>query len=66
MLAYSRDVRQCFDDNISILIMITDSWPDVRNRRKFFEAYARRQGFDPLVAVNWYSQSRDKILAVKV
>ena len=38
----------------------------MENRRRFFEEYAVANGFDPLNASNWYSQSRDKIMATKV
>jgi hypothetical protein len=31
-------------------------WNDVGNRRRFFLEFARKLGFDPLVAKNWYSQ----------
>eukprot|EP00026_Physarum_polycephalum_P004563 Phypoly_transcript_04585.p1 GENE.Phypoly_transcript_04585~~Phypoly_transcript_04585.p1 ORF type:complete len:613 (+),score=60.02 Phypoly_transcript_04585:74-1840(+) len=40
-------------------------WVHVRNRRKFFEEYARRNGFDPLTAENWYERSLNKILKDK-
>lgn len=33
---------------------------------KFFERYAKDHGFDPLVAENWYIQSRWHILSTKV
>lgn len=36
------------------------------NRLKFFQAYASQERFDPLNAVNWYSQPKEKILAMKV
>lgn len=39
---------------------------DKNNRRKFFEDYARDNDFDPLVASNWYSQTRNHIMAYKV
>jgi hypothetical protein len=41
-------------------------WPVVENRRKVFELFAEENGFDPLQAENWYSQSRDKLLSIKV
>eukprot|EP00026_Physarum_polycephalum_P003664 Phypoly_transcript_03677.p1 GENE.Phypoly_transcript_03677~~Phypoly_transcript_03677.p1 ORF type:complete len:748 (+),score=79.94 Phypoly_transcript_03677:247-2244(+) len=37
----------------------------IENRRKFFENYAREHGFDPLVAENWYKQSREKLMSRK-
>eukprot|EP00026_Physarum_polycephalum_P003234 Phypoly_transcript_03244.p1 GENE.Phypoly_transcript_03244~~Phypoly_transcript_03244.p1 ORF type:complete len:742 (+),score=88.29 Phypoly_transcript_03244:221-2446(+) len=36
-------------------------WVDVNNRRKFFEDYAAKKGFDPLIAENWYSIRRRDI-----
>jgi len=33
-----------------------ERWSDPRNRRKFFEEFARERGFDPLKAEHWYSQ----------
>eukprot|EP00026_Physarum_polycephalum_P002145 Phypoly_transcript_02149.p1 GENE.Phypoly_transcript_02149~~Phypoly_transcript_02149.p1 ORF type:complete len:898 (+),score=87.49 Phypoly_transcript_02149:121-2814(+) len=41
------------------------SWLDVAAKRKFFEDYANKHGFDPLVANNWYSQTREKVLSTK-
>eukprot|EP00026_Physarum_polycephalum_P001467 Phypoly_transcript_01469.p1 GENE.Phypoly_transcript_01469~~Phypoly_transcript_01469.p1 ORF type:complete len:1107 (+),score=182.36 Phypoly_transcript_01469:326-3322(+) len=38
---------------------------EIGNRRKFFEDYAHTHGFEPLVPENWYSQTRDSILATK-
>ena len=35
-------------------------------RRKFFETYARKKGFDPLIPENWYRQSRTEIRSAKV
>eukprot|EP00026_Physarum_polycephalum_P001538 Phypoly_transcript_01540.p1 GENE.Phypoly_transcript_01540~~Phypoly_transcript_01540.p1 ORF type:complete len:1069 (+),score=95.14 Phypoly_transcript_01540:45-3251(+) len=40
-------------------------WSDPKNRRKFFENYARSHDFDPEVAKNWYSQPKDKIIGMK-
>eukprot|EP00026_Physarum_polycephalum_P001009 Phypoly_transcript_01010.p1 GENE.Phypoly_transcript_01010~~Phypoly_transcript_01010.p1 ORF type:complete len:1168 (+),score=148.17 Phypoly_transcript_01010:225-3728(+) len=40
-------------------------WTDVNNRRKFFELFAQKFDFDPLVPDNWYTQQRDIILAMK-
>lgn len=45
---------------------ITAVWNDTRNRKKFFEDYAKENGFDPLVPENWYNQPRDKINTFKV
>jgi hypothetical protein len=40
------------------------SWP--KKRRKVFETYAQRNGFDPLDPNSWYTQSRKRILASTV
>jgi hypothetical protein len=34
-------------------------WQDVTNKKWLFEAYAKREGFDPNVASNWYSCSKE-------
>ena len=39
---------------------------EVENRRKFFEKYADKKGFDPLKPENWYIQSRKNMLAAQV
>lgn len=39
---------------------------DIEFRKKFFESYAQDNGFDPLIAENWYLQPRPKIMAYKV
>ena len=41
-------------------------WGELKNRRRFFEEYAREERFDPLVSSNWYSQPRDFIMSFKV
>lgn len=45
--------------------MIID-YTRAENRRKFFENYARKKGFDPLVAENWYSEPIHHIMASPV
>jgi hypothetical protein len=41
-------------------------WQDAKNRKEFFEKFALTNSFDPLLAENWYQQSPEKILSVKV
>eukprot|EP00026_Physarum_polycephalum_P000846 Phypoly_transcript_00847.p1 GENE.Phypoly_transcript_00847~~Phypoly_transcript_00847.p1 ORF type:complete len:1309 (+),score=236.62 Phypoly_transcript_00847:226-3927(+) len=41
------------------------NWHEIANRRYFFEKYAKENGFDPLVATNWYNQDRLKIMYTK-
>eukprot|EP00026_Physarum_polycephalum_P001387 Phypoly_transcript_01388.p1 GENE.Phypoly_transcript_01388~~Phypoly_transcript_01388.p1 ORF type:complete len:627 (+),score=98.80 Phypoly_transcript_01388:211-1881(+) len=43
----------------------TNNWNESLNRRKFFEKYAKDQGFDPLNAGDWYKQSIPQMLATK-
>ena len=45
---------------------LAELWNDPIRRRKYFENYARANDFDPLVPDNWYSQSKDKIVGMKV
>eukprot|EP00026_Physarum_polycephalum_P008336 Phypoly_transcript_08418.p1 GENE.Phypoly_transcript_08418~~Phypoly_transcript_08418.p1 ORF type:complete len:268 (+),score=33.53 Phypoly_transcript_08418:1-804(+) len=42
-------------DNTSLL------WKSKVNRKRFFEDFARENGFEPLIPENWYSQSKMKI-----
>ena len=35
-------------------------------RRKFFEDFAREQGFDPLIASNWYRVKTESVDSRKV
>ena len=44
----------------------TAPWREAANRRIFFENYAKSNGFDPLIAANWYLVPSDKIMAMKV
>lgn len=41
-------------------------WRDKEKRKQFFERFAKRSGFDALVADNWYSISPLSISAQKV
>eukprot|EP00026_Physarum_polycephalum_P002997 Phypoly_transcript_03006.p1 GENE.Phypoly_transcript_03006~~Phypoly_transcript_03006.p1 ORF type:complete len:734 (+),score=100.03 Phypoly_transcript_03006:377-2578(+) len=40
-------------------------WKSRQNRKDFFDSYAKKLGFDPLIASNWYSVSHDDIAAEK-
>jgi hypothetical protein len=42
------------------------AWTDIQTRRKFFEAYAEQNGFDPLIPENWYPLTGDKIFSTHV
>jgi hypothetical protein len=37
-----------------------------QNRRKFFENYAKNNGFDPLIPENWYSVTTESVKSVLV
>eukprot|EP00026_Physarum_polycephalum_P002504 Phypoly_transcript_02511.p1 GENE.Phypoly_transcript_02511~~Phypoly_transcript_02511.p1 ORF type:complete len:789 (+),score=87.01 Phypoly_transcript_02511:70-2436(+) len=71
MLYYNNSVSRALKDvfpNIGLKkskLLDRFLWYNVENRRKFFEKYARQNGFDHSVAENWYAQSREKIMAVK-
>jgi hypothetical protein len=41
-------------------------WKDPKNGRIFFENFAEKQGFDPLVAINWYSVDHVDVEAYQV
>lgn len=41
-------------------------WHKVKNRRNFFEEYAKENGFDPRIPKNWYKQPKKKLEAKKV
>jgi hypothetical protein len=41
-------------------------YADLNNRREVFNKFARKKGFDPLVAEKWYNVPRQDILATKV
>lgn len=41
-------------------------WLDLQNRRDFFDEFAAANKFDPLVAKNWYSVPKERIIERKV
>ena len=47
-------------------VIINIAWGSAKNRRWFFENYAKEKGFDPLNPEHWYKQSRKHILSEKV
>jgi hypothetical protein len=50
----------------SFNILFTAIWHDAKNRREFFQNFAIENRFDFLVAANWYSLTREKIMSAKV
>lgn len=51
---------------VLLIRQFEDAWHEEDNRRKFFEDYAAKNGFDPLDPNEWYKQSIDKLTATKV
>lgn len=47
-------------------VIIAAFWKDRKNRRNFFENYAKENGFDPLVPDNWYKHPYINISQIKV
>eukprot|EP00026_Physarum_polycephalum_P002023 Phypoly_transcript_02027.p1 GENE.Phypoly_transcript_02027~~Phypoly_transcript_02027.p1 ORF type:complete len:816 (+),score=61.48 Phypoly_transcript_02027:208-2655(+) len=45
--------------------LFAESFYGPKNRRLFFENYAKDHNFDPLLAENWYSQAKSQIMATK-
>eukprot|EP00026_Physarum_polycephalum_P002046 Phypoly_transcript_02050.p1 GENE.Phypoly_transcript_02050~~Phypoly_transcript_02050.p1 ORF type:complete len:789 (+),score=103.44 Phypoly_transcript_02050:501-2867(+) len=43
--------------------LLPESWRKTHKRRRFFEIFAEKNDFDPLVPENWYSQAKSKILS---
>ncbi len=40
----------------------TDIWTDIKDRRRFFDNFAKEMKFDPLVASNWYSITLEDVI----
>ena len=51
---------------LSLNYLIQAPWYYTENRKNFFLNYAKENGFDALVAENWYLQSRTRIKSQKV
>lgn len=49
-----------------MLIIPGKYWNNAQNRRKFFDDFAAKRGFDALIAENWYPIQQKDIIAVKV
>jgi len=52
-------------DTTKFRVVRGNHWADERNQKEFFDTYAKDNGFDPLVASNWYSVTRQNILKCK-
>jgi hypothetical protein len=48
------------------MLCIGNYWDSATNRRAFFEQFAVFNGFDPLIAENWYKISKNMICEAKV
>jgi hypothetical protein len=46
--------------------ILVNHWQNKHNRRLFFEHYAEKNGFDPLIPDNWYTVPYSDIVAFKV
>eukprot|EP00026_Physarum_polycephalum_P001731 Phypoly_transcript_01733.p1 GENE.Phypoly_transcript_01733~~Phypoly_transcript_01733.p1 ORF type:complete len:1003 (+),score=155.23 Phypoly_transcript_01733:421-3009(+) len=63
---YTKTVQSLFPDvKVDEMEFSQSSWVDIDTRRKFFEKYARDNGFDPKKPENWYAQPPDLIMSVK-
>jgi len=51
---------------LSINFIAENYWTEKDNRRKFFVDFAKQNGFEPLIAENWYPITRDKITEYRV
>lgn len=48
-------------------LFLAQHWLDARNRRKFFETFARQHSFDPLDPEGWYQNiSSERLFSTKV
>jgi hypothetical protein len=61
-------LTQCTSSCLSPLLILKQiaTRYNFENRKKFFEDYAKQNGFDPYNPVNWYTQPRENIMSVKV
>jgi len=44
---------------------VKGNWVEVKNRRKFFDDYAKEKCFNPLIALNWYSVKYSDLIRKK-
>jgi hypothetical protein len=49
-----------------VCLPFADTWCKQKNRRRFFENFAKTNGFDPLLPDNWYLQDSKKIMKIRV
>eukprot|EP00026_Physarum_polycephalum_P001627 Phypoly_transcript_01629.p1 GENE.Phypoly_transcript_01629~~Phypoly_transcript_01629.p1 ORF type:complete len:1030 (-),score=139.53 Phypoly_transcript_01629:75-3164(-) len=64
----AKALLDCFPDiglDSTRFLWAQSHWQDEKNRRKFFENYAKENSFDPLIAEKWYSQRKEDIMARK-
>ena len=48
---------------VNIIYVAAKYWQEGRSIKKFFDEFAQKKGFDPLIAKNWYLVSVAEILA---
>lgn len=46
--------------NFILYLILEEHWKDVKNRRKYFDTFAKTKEFDPLLSSSWYNISIDK------
>lgn len=49
-----------------LIFCVGSYWNDANNRRRFFEKFAEKEGFDPLLASNWYLTEYSSFQALRV
>ena len=49
-----------------LMVVLACFWYDTNNRVDFFKNFAKRHGFDPLLATNWYDVTKSHIVSQKV
>ena len=49
-----------------LFLLIENYWAELEHRRTFFDEFAQKHKFDPLLVENWYSISRNALEADKV
>jgi hypothetical protein len=59
----SRKLQKTFAELFSSL---AGFWGNLTRQKKFFENYAKENGFDSQDPQNWYTQAERKIMATKV
>jgi hypothetical protein len=43
--------------HILLKFCLENFWGDINNRKSFFDSYAKKNNFDPLIPENWYMKT---------